>query len=59
MRFVKTGSVTAIIFLGVKTKFVPVISQTIWAKLGAGDLHLIFWVMMGSIKTGAVKAYFS
>lgn len=41
MRFVKNGSVTAIIFLGVKTKYVPVISQTNWAKLGAGYLHLI------------------
>ena len=27
--------------LGVKAKFVPVISQTIWAKFSAGDIHLI------------------
>lgn len=39
--FVKISSVTTIIFLGVKGKFVPVISPTIWAKLGAGDLHVI------------------
>jgi hypothetical protein len=40
MSFVKIGAVAAIIFLAVKTTFVPLISPTIWARLGAGDLQL-------------------